>query len=215
MSSLSKKLASYKSDFNTRTPVAILETINRSISLFQEHSALKSVLKVGQKFPPFELADLNGRLFNSRELIKEKPLIVTFVRGGWCPYCVLETQMWQQYFEKSKSSLNIIAITPEKPEFAKSMLPDNSQNVPLLFDSGLCFAEQLGLVWKTDDAMKAQLLKWDINLTERHCTQTFNLPVPATFVIDQQGIIQFRFIEEDYSTRAELDDVLAVYNRFI
>jgi hypothetical protein len=85
MSSLSKKLASYKSDFNTRTPVAILETINRSISLFQEHSALKSVLKVGQKFPPFELADLNGRLFDSRILIKENPLIVTFVRGGWCP----------------------------------------------------------------------------------------------------------------------------------
>ncbi|KPV98362.1 Thiol-disulfide oxidoreductase ResA [Pseudoalteromonas sp. P1-9] len=215
MSSLSKKLASYKSDFKTRTPVEILETINRSISLFQEHSALKSVLKVGQTFPSFELADINGQLFNSKELIQDKPLILTFVRGGWCPYCVLETQMWQQYFEKSKSTLNIVAITPEKPEFAKSMQSENNLSFPLLFDSGLCFAELLGLVWKTDDAMKQQLLKWDINLTERHCTQTFNLPVPATFVIDNKEVIQYRFIEEDYSSRAEPDDVLAIYNRLI
>lgn len=215
MSSLSKKLASYKSDFKTRTPVEILETINRSISLFQEHSALKSVLQVGQTFPSFELADINGQLFNSKALIQDNPLILTFVRGGWCPYCVLETQMWQQYFEKSRSTLNIVAITPEKPEFAKSMQSENNLSFPLLFDSGLCFAEQLGLVWKTDDAMKQQLLKWDINLTERHCTPTFNLPVPATFVIDKKGVIQFRFIEEDYSSRAEPDDVLAIYNRLI
>lgn len=212
MASLSKSLEEYKSTFDSNTPVEILETINRSISLLQEHANLRNCLQINTPFPPFALPDINQHIVESKQLLTSGPLIITFIRGGWCPYCVLEIRAWQEQFEQSKRKLNIIAITPEKPLFAKSMQAENHLEFPLLFDPELCFAEQLGLLWQLNNEMKQALLKWNIDLTERNSDQTFNLPIPATFVIDQNGLIKYRFIEEDYSLRAEPDEVLATYH---
>lgn len=215
MALLSQKLQHFKSTFDTETPAEILETINRSISLLQSQSSFSQQLKIGEQFPYFELQDLNKRTFNSFHLLKDKPLIITIVRGGWCPYCMLEMQVWQKTFEQNNSELNLVVITPELPEFAHVMKQDNNLSFPVLFDPGLTFISELGLVWKIDDALKQQLLKWNVDLTQRHCDDEFNLPVPATFVLNQQGQIKFRFIEEDYSLRAEPEDVLQVYHSLL
>lgn len=215
MALLSQKLQHFKSTFDAETPAEILETINRSISLFQSKEQLTDRLTIGEQFPYFELQDLQHQTFNSFHLLKDKPLIITIVRGGWCPYCMLEMQVWQQCFEQNNQELNLVAITPELPEYANTMKQDNNLSFPLLFDSGLKFISQLGLVWQIDNSLKQQLLRWNIDLTERNCDDKFNVPVPATFVIDREGQIQFRFVEEDYSLRAEPEDVLKVYNSLL
>lgn len=216
MALLSKKLKHFKSTFDAKTPPEILETINRSISLFQSEDNLSHLLKVGDQFPPFKLSDIEGNEFNSAQLLRDKPLIITIVRGGWCPYCMLEMQVWQQSYEENDQQLNIIAVTPELPEYASTMKQDNNLSFPLLFDEGLKFADELGLVWQIDNDLKQQLLRWNIDLSERSdCDDTFNLPVPATFVLDKDGRITFRFVEEDYSLRADPEDVLKTYKSLL
>lgn len=213
MTLLSKKLQHFKSTFDASTPPEILETINRSISLFQSENDLEQCLKVGERFPNFELTDLSNKTQNKALLVKDKPLIITIVRGGWCPYCMLEMQVWQQYYEQSNKELNIIAITPELPEYANTMKQDNKLSFPLFFDAGLKLISKLGLEWQIDNGMKQQLLRWNVDLAER--CNCINLPVPATFVLDKNGYIQFRFVEEDYSLRADPEDVLKIYDALL
>lgn len=213
MALLSKKLRNFKSSFDAKTPPEILETINRSISLFQSEGNLEQCLKVDDVFPDFELTSLNNKSHTKAQLLKDKPLIITIVRGGWCPYCMLEMQVWQQCYEENKRDLNIIAITPELPEYANTMKQDNNLSFPLFFDAGLELISKLGLVWQIDNGMKQQLLRWNIDLSER--CNCFDLPVPATFVLDKNGCIKFRFVEEDYSLRADPEDVLKVYNSLL
>lgn len=216
MALLSNKLQHFKSSFDASTPPEILETINRSISLLQSESDLGQHLNIGDPFPLFELSDLSNQAYFSNQLIKDKPLIITLVRGGGGPYCMLEMQVWQTVYEQNSRDLNLVAITPELPQYANTMKQDNNLSFPLLVDEGLSFAKTLGLLWQIDNDLKQQLLKWNIDLTERsNCNDNFNVPVPATFVIDKDGRIQFRFIEEDYSLRAEPEDVLEVYRSLL
>lgn len=209
---LSDALRNFKSSFDAETPTDILETINRSISLLQSEDRFSNVLALGEPFPPFSLFDIDGKLFDSIDLLQNKPLIVTLIRGGWCPYCMLEMQAWQQYYQAHQQGLNIVAITPELPQYASIMKTDNHLSFPVLYDRGLSLSEKLGLIWHIDDDLKAQLLKWNIDLTKRSSSKTFKLPIPATFVLDKAHKIQFRFIEEDYSRRAEPEDVLSIYH---
>lgn len=215
MLELAEKLKQFKSSFDASTPTEILETINRSVSLFQRESVCDSCLMRGSDFPKFTLKNIDGQDISSDSLLAEKPLVVSFIRGGWCPYCVLEMQAWQQYYEASFEDFNIVAITPEIPEFACRVKQDNDISFPVLIDEKMQLAKQLGLVWLLDDDMKELLLKWDIDILKRTCDTKFNVPVPATFVIDRNGKIQYRFIEEDYTIRAEPSEVLQVYRHLL
>jgi peroxiredoxin len=209
---LSDSLRNFKSSFDAETPPEILETINRSISLLQNEDKFSNVLTINAPFPPFSLFDIDGHLFDSIDLLQHKPLIVTFIRGGWCPYCMLEMQAWQHYYQLHEHGLNIVAITPELPQYASIMKTDNQLSFPVLYDRGLTLSTKLDLIWEIDQALTEQLLKWNIDLTKRSSSKKFNVPIPATFVLDQNHKIQFRFIEEDYSRRAEPEQVLSVYS---
>lgn len=215
MADLADKLRQYKSSFDASTPTEILETINRSISLFQSHAVCSTCLPIGEQFPAFRLQSVTGETVNSDLLLQSGPLVVSFIRGGWCPYCMLEMQAWQRHFEASFEQFNIVAITPELFQYAHQVKQDNNISFPILVDKDMTFAKQLGLIWDLDDEMKALLLKWNINITERTSETKFLLPVPATFVIDQNYTIHFRFIEEDYTQRAEPSEVLKSYNKLL
>ena len=122
-------------------------------------------------------------------------------------------QAWQRYYEASFASFNIVAISPELPEYVSQVKQDNNIGFPILIDENMEYAEQLGLIWRLDEEMKTLLLKWNIDLSERTREKHFQLPVPATFVIGQDHVIHFRFIEEDYTLRAEPAEVLESYNK--
>ncbi len=215
MTLLSEKLQHFKSSFDADTPPSILETINRSVSLLQSRNQFDQCLKLDEYFPKFKLTGLDGMIYESDQLLHNSPLIITIIRGGWCPYCMLEMQTWQEYYRNNNEQLNLITVTPEMPQYANSMRIDNQLDFPLIYDSKLQFATKLGLIWKIDNQLKQLLLKWNIDLSERNCSADFTLPVPATFVIDKNYQIKFRFIEEDYSIRAEPEQVIKVYQSLL
>ena len=214
MESLAEKLKNFKTSFEDSAPAEILETINRSISLFQNPDVTQSSPDIGADFPVFSLTDICGNLTDSTQLCASSPLIITFIRGGWCPYCMLEMQSWQQRYEAANEQLNIVAITPELPELSQQVQSDNNIAFPILVDKCQKLIERAGLIWQLDDDMQALLLKWNIDLTQRTAMSNYSLPVPATFVIDKQHKVRYRFIEEDYTLRAEPEQVLRVYHQY-
>lgn len=211
MPTLREKLEEYRSSFDEDTPKELLETISRSLSLLQSKDVQQHAIKVGDAFPEFSLNSDKNQPTSLSSLIKQGPLIVTFIRGGWCPYCILEMREWQTLYETSEQPFNFVAITPEINEFATQLKIDNHLSVPLLIDRELTLAASLGLVWQIDDDMKSLLNKWQILLEKRNCDNRYQLPVPATFVINREGNVTFRFIEEDYTVRAEPQDVINHY----
>lgn len=215
MADLTDTLRQFKSTFDASTPAEILETINRSLSLFQSHSVCASCLPVGSKLPKFTLKTINDVPLNSDELLSDGPLIITLIRGGWCPYCILEMQAWQKWCDSVDYPINLVAITPEVPKYAIQAKQDNNLNFPILIDEGQSFAQSLGLIWELDEDMKQLLKRWEIDLEQRNKEPMFRLPVPATFVIDKNYIIHFRFIEEDYTIRAEPEKVLEIYQKLL
>lgn len=126
---------------------------------------------------------------------------------------MLEIQAWQQYYEASFQHFNIIAITPEIAEYALATSQDNAMRFPLLIDQHLQLANELGLVHTLDADMKDVLLKWDIDIHKRTCDERYSLPIPATFVIDQDRTVKYVYIEEDYTQRAEPEEVLKIYQK--
>ncbi|MCF2856872.1 AhpC/TSA family protein [Pseudoalteromonas sp. SMS1] len=214
MASLAQALSDFKHSYEQSAPPEILETLSRNISLLQEQRTLRASPKVSEPMPDGTLYDNSGQAISLTTLL-QRPLIITFVRGGWCPYCMLELRAWEQLIAEQPSMPNLIAVSGETLSFTKQVQLDNALSFPLLLDPNFTVMEKFGLVYEINDALKAVLLKWGVDLLERTARTEFALPIPATYIVDTSGTVQYAFIEEDYTSRAEPMDVLAVYQQLL
>lgn len=143
--------------------------------------------KPGDTLTPFALPDSQGRYVSSPELLERGPLVVSFYRGGWCPYCVTEMTAWAEALRR-------------KLELDGQVLVD--------VDHGL--ALQLGLVVRVTDEVRKAYLDFGLDLAKRYGSDAWFIPVPATYVIDRQGVVRFAEADVDFRHRAEPEAVLAV-----
>jgi len=172
----------------------------------------EGALKVGDKIPAFSLNSATGGLVTSINLLKEGPIVISFYRGGWCPYCNLELKALQNILpEIKKLGGNIVAISPELPDNSLSTQEKNDLKFPVLSDTGNLVAQKFGL--EVDiPKLVVELTKneWDMDVAKMNGTEKHTLPVPATYVIGQDGIVKYAFVDADYSKRAEPSEILEV-----
>ena len=148
--------------------------------------SISSPLKVGDKMPSFTLPDANGKEISSDKLLIQGSLILSFYRGGWCPYCNFELRALQKLLpEFEKSNATLVAISPENPDRSLSTQEKNELKFPVLSDSNNKVARSMGLAKEKD-----------------------KLPIPASYVVDTNGNIRFAFVNSDYIQRAEPSDIL-------
>lgn len=215
MLDLSVRLRDYQQQDPMRASDELRNAISRSLSLLQ-HSQVKSqALGLGDSAPEAQLVELDGAPVSLSSLYSRGPLILSFYRGGWCPYCVLELKAWQETLARQPGKVNFVALSPETPAFAQQTRDDNQLGFRILLDAKSQAAERFGLIWQIDDEMRALMEKWHIDLTQRNCSAEFSLPLPAVYVLDKTGLIQYAFIEEDYTQRAEPAEVLSAYYHFV
>ncbi|CAK9075285.1 Putative peroxiredoxin Rv1608c (Bacterioferritin comigratory protein) (Thioredoxin peroxidase) (Thioredoxin-dependent peroxiredoxin Rv1608c), partial [Durusdinium trenchii] len=166
---------------------------------------------VGQAFPDFELPDHNGSAVRSSELLSEGPLVVTFYRGGWCPYCNLALRALQDKLPEMKElGANLVAISPQLPDGSLSTAEQNSLEFSVLSDVGLKVASDAGVVWEIPEyAMEWHQKFFGMDLESTNGAGNSNkLPVPATFVIGRDGRVLWRFVEAKYWERANPEDIV-------
>jgi len=209
--SLASQLASYKAGFIGRAPaprVAMMEAATAHL----KSSGIESIaLKVGDRSPSLSLPDAMGERVHVDRLLEQGPVVAIFYRGGWCPYCNLELRAWQAHLAELNSlGATLVAISPQTPDNSLSTAEKNALAFPVLSDSELAAAHGFGIAFTLPPELVDLYSSVGNNLPELNGNGQWLLPVPATFVIDRSGVIQFAHVEADYRERAEPDDVLAV-----
>ena len=173
---------------------------------------LDAALKVGQLAPDFTLPDAFGNPVSVSALLARGPVVISFYRGEWCPFCNIELRALQQALPAMEQlGATLIAISPERPDYGIVAAEKNKLTFPVLSDFGNKVARQFGVVFQIGQELKEfsrNVFKNDIAL--RNGEDSYELPVPATYVIDTSGLIRFAHVDVDYMTgRAEPAEVIS------
>jgi peroxiredoxin len=168
-------------------------------------------LSIGAKIPAFKLPDHNGKYVSSTELLGEGRLVLMFIRGRWCPFCVGQMEAMNYIAPEIKASgASLVAISPQTEKQAFFMRDQHKLTFPLLVDSRNDVARQFGLVYRVPDEQQALYRATFVNLPFTNGDPGWELPIPATYVIDRDGTILFASANEDYTERPEPLEVLSV-----
>lgn len=177
-------------------------------------SGLKKAIVMGKKAPEFTLESFKDGQFRLNDALKKGPVVVTFYRGGWCPYCNLQLKAYEsRYQDFVKAGATIIAISPEKPENAKATADSNKVSFDLLYDQDNRVARRFGLVFKVGKELKDVYMSFGIDLEKSQGNDQWELPLAATYVIGKDGIVLYSFVDADYTKRAEPQVLIDLLNR--
>jgi peroxiredoxin len=166
-------------------------------------------LQVGDTAPDFLLPDAHGRLHSSEQLRGEGPLVVSFYRGGWCPFCNAELRALQAAkaeFDRLKA--NLVVVSPETGDLPRQLKRQLNLDLTMLADVDYGVAMSYGVLFRVPDETKAHYSGQGYDFGQRHGSIEWMLPLPATFVIDQDGVVRGAFIEPDFTIRQEPSDIL-------
>ena len=209
--SLSDQLKQNKANSVKRIPAEIRSIMMQASQALAATDIGSLAPKVGDEFPDFNLVN---HLEQSRSLshyLSDGPAVITFYRGGWCPYCNLELRAYQQDIELFKEmGASIVAISPQLPDSSLSTQEKNDLAFDVLSDIGLEYSRQLDLVFSLDEKLKPIYKDFGIDLSAYNGDSTFALPIPATFLVDTKGKVASAHIDIDYTQRQEPSELLAL-----
>jgi peroxiredoxin len=179
------------------------------IDWLRESDVASHALQVGDTAPDFLLPDAHGRLHSSEHLRGEGPLVVSFYRGGWCPFCNAELRALQAVkaeFDNLKA--NLVVLSPETRDLPRQLKRQLNLDLIMLADVDHGVAISYGVLFRVPDETKAHYAGQGYDFGHRHGSTEWMLPIPATFVIDQDGVVKGAFVEPDFTIRQEPSDIL-------
>jgi peroxiredoxin len=171
------------------------------------------ILPVGAKAPQFELQDHNGKIASSSGLLAKGRLVICFIRGRWCPFCVGQMEAMNLILPQiEQTSATLVAISPQTVKQSFFMHDQHKLCFPLLSDAGNKVARQFGLVYRVPAAQEAVYRRAFVNLPFTNGDDSWELPIPATYIIDRDGSTLYASANEDYTDRPEPSDILNLLN---
>jgi peroxiredoxin len=192
------------SHFQGVAPQAVRDIIKKSTEDLARSFDPSSAIQVGQLLPDFSLSSATGDMVTKAQLLAKGPILISFYRGGWCPFCSLELRALQKRLpEFEAKGVTLVAISPELPNQSLSTVEKIQLQFKVLSDVGNTFARQLGIVWKQPDYLRPLFDKFDHNLVPRNGDDSFELPIPASLLVDQQGVVRNIFLDIEYKNRLE------------
>ncbi len=167
------------------------------------------ILQAGSQAPAFALPDFSGKLVRSSDLLSLGPLIISFFRGRWCPYCITELEAWRDlYPELRERGVLMVAISPQTVRQSDFTAGQHSIPFPILHDSRCDVAEQFGLVYTVPPFHQNYYRSILVNIPFVNGDESWRLPLPATFAVSQSGTILFADAYADFRVRPEPAEVL-------
>jgi peroxiredoxin len=212
--SLQAKLDAFKADFEAgkppySVPRSVIETMHRATAELIASGAAQRALRAGDKIPSFVLKDANGETVSSSELLSQGPLVVSFYRGVWCPYCNMELQALQEALPAFRElGAQLVAISPQNAVNSRKALRANRLDFSILSDPGNETAAAFGLRFALPDYLIELYKNLKNDLPAFNGDASWTLPMPGRFVIGQDGIIHYAEVNPDYTRRPEPSDML-------
>ena len=185
------------------------EAVDRMVERLMASEAGAGAPLPGQPMPSFSLPDETGSLVSLEDLLETGPTAITFHRGHWCPYCRINTKALAEVQTQIVSAgASIVAITPEREAFGARLKADAGLGYPVLSDIDNGYAFSIGLAIFVGTEVEEVMRKTGRDLPDYQGNDAWILPIPATFVVDQDGCVVARFIDPDYRHRMAVDDLL-------
>lgn len=205
---LSVQLSLYSESVFKRNP-AIAEAYQRLVDSLIRGKAGAGSPKAGDPLPPFTLTDENGHLVTLASLLDQGPLVISFNRGHWCPFCWLELNaLHDRYDEIRRHGAQMVSITPETAAYSKRLKAKLGLQFPVLTDLDNAYAMELGLVMALTDELKTLLTGRGLHLNIYQKNDAWFIPLPATFLVNREGIIERAYINPDYRQRVDPDSLV-------
>jgi peroxiredoxin len=170
---------------------------------------LDAALNIGDKAPNFTLKNALNEAVTLNDQLKNGPVVLTWYRGGWCPYCNITLHALQEKLPEFKNEgATLLALTPELPDNSLSTSEKNNLEFTVLSDIGNTVGKDYGVVYAlTDDVAASYNAGFGLNKVNGDTSN--KLPLAATYVIDTNGIITYAFLDADYTARAEPLEILS------
>lgn len=209
-SKLQSILDNRKADWAAKASDHTKKAYDEGIEAVVTSGTIKSAKNIGDQAPDFSLTNATGKTIKLSEYLQEGPVVLTWYRGGWCPYCNLTLQYLQRSLPDFKAEgANLIALTPELPDRSLSTAEKHELAFEVLSDVGNVVAKNYGIVFKLTPEV-AEMYQNGFDLHGYNGDESDELPLAATYVIAKDGSIKYAFLDAEYRHRAEPADIIAV-----
>jgi peroxiredoxin len=180
-----------------------------AVAELKQQRLAASILPVGTKVPEFKLQDHDGKTISSFDLLAKGRLVLCFIRGRWCPFCVGQMEAMNLVLpEIEEFGATLIAISPQTVKQTFFMRDQHKLRFPLLSDAENRVARQFGLTYRVPDEQKTVYQRAFVNLPFVNGDESWELPISATFIIDRNGSVLYASANEDYTDRPEPEDIV-------
>jgi peroxiredoxin len=181
----------------------------RAVASLKSQRLAAGILPVGSTIPDFQLQNHDGETVSSRDLLAEGRLVLCFIRGRWCPFCVAQMEAMNLILPQiERAGAMLVAISPQTVRQSFFMRDQHKLHFALLSDAGNKMARQFGLSYRVPDEQKAIYRRAFVNLPLVNGDDSWELPIPATYIIARDGKVLFASANEDYTERPEPEDIV-------
>ncbi|MFC8342414.1 peroxiredoxin-like family protein [Streptomyces sp. NPDC057280] len=209
MTTLNAELRTFFEARQQQIPAEIREIMQRASQELAASGQADRALTVGTPAPRFSLPSATGQTLTLDDLLAQGPVVLTFYRGAWCPYCNIALRALQQHHEAILSrGARLVAVSPQIPDESLTLAEKHALDFAVLSNIGSDIAKQYGLAFDLPDELAAVYDKLGFDLQRVNNGHSRTLPLPATYVIDRDGTIRWAFVNTDYTSRAEPTDIL-------
>ncbi|MCA6102665.1 MULTISPECIES: peroxiredoxin-like family protein [Bradyrhizobium] len=214
--SLQARLDAFKADFEAgkppyNVPRPVIDIMHRATAELIASGAAQRARKAGDVAPAFSLRDPEGNIVNSTDLLKRGPLVLSFYRGVWCPYCNMELQALEAAKpEFDRYGAALVAMSPQTAPNSRKSVRQNKLSFPILSDVKGQVGEAFGLRFHLPDYLVELYKQLKNDLPTFNDDPSWTLPMPARYVIGRDGVILYSEVNPDYTRRPEPEDMIAV-----
>jgi peroxiredoxin len=182
----------------------------QAIAELRQQNLAANILPVGAKAPDFELQDHDSKLVRSSDLLPKGRLVLCFIRGRWCPFCIGQLEAMNLILPQiEQTGASFVVISPQTVKQAYFMHNQHKLRFPLLSDAGNKVARQFRLTYRVPTAQEVIYRRAFVNLPLVNGDDSWELPIPATYILDEAGTVIYASAKEDYTDRPEPSEIVA------
>ena len=210
---LNDQIAQTVAAFMSQLPPDTAAVVSGSFEKLAASHVAEHAKNVGEIAPDFRLPNATGARVSLYDMLNNGPVVLSFYRGGWCPFCSLELQALQGILPEIRArGASLIGVSPEKPDNSLTTAEKYNLEFEVLSDQGNRTAREYGLLFTVYEEMRPLYLEWGFDVPSCNGDASWELPVPATYIVDSNAVVRASFINKDYTKRMEPDDIIAALN---
>ncbi len=183
----------------------------QAVAELKQRNLAANILQVGAKGTQFELPDHDGKMVSSSYLLAKGRLVLCFIRGRWCPFCVGQMEAMNLVLPQIvQAGATLVAVSPQTVKQSFFMHDQHKLRFPLLSDAGNKVARQFGLTYRVPALQEAVYRRAFVNLPFTNGDESWELPIPATYILDRDGSVLYASANEDYTERPEPGEIVGL-----